>query len=193
MPLVKEDITTLTDEELVHRYRNSYETSYIGVLYQRYTHLVFGVCLKYFKNEAEAEDATMQIFEKLITDLKKHHITIFKSWLHTVVKNHCMEVFRKEAVVNKHQSKLRYELNQVVENEESAHLEEAEDKDFVLRHLKTGVESLKEEQRTCIELFYLKEMSYSEISNITGYDFKEVKSNIQNGKRNLKNFIQAQK
>ena len=32
MPLVKEDLTTLTDEELVHRYRNSYETSYIGVL-----------------------------------------------------------------------------------------------------------------------------------------------------------------
>ena len=75
-----ENYSILTDEELVERYRNSHETVYIGELYQRYTHLVFGVCMKYFKDEATAEDASMQIFEKLITELKKHHITAFKPW-----------------------------------------------------------------------------------------------------------------
>ena len=64
----KETLTQLTDEELVQRYRNSHETKYIGELYQRYTHLVFGVCLKYLKNNTEAEDTTMQIFEKLIEE-----------------------------------------------------------------------------------------------------------------------------
>ena len=181
----------LTDEELVHRYRNSHETTYIGELYQRYTHLVFGVCMKYLHNDAEAEDATMQIFEKLIQDLKKHHITSFKPWLHMVVKNHCMMHFRKETNLGKKKATLKFELGSVVENEPVNHLQEAEDKEFVLHYLKEGIGELKDEQRECIELFYLKECSYAEVASMTGFSLKEVKSHIQNGKRNLKNYITA--
>ena len=186
-----EDYSTLTDEELVERYRNSHETVYIGELYQRYTHLVFGVCMKYFKDEMTAEDASMQIFEKLISELKKHHITAFKPWLHTVVKNHCMMLFRKDSVEEKRKTILKHELGGVVENAEETHLQEAAEKEFILQHLKEGIDELKDEQRICIELFYLKESSYSEISLITGFNLNEVKSYIQNGKRNLKNIITA--
>lgn len=190
--MVKEDLSKIADEELVHRYRNSHETVYVGELYQRYTGLVYGVCLKYFRNEAEAEDATMQIFEKLINDLKKHHITAFKPWLHTVVKNFCMMEFRKQGNKEKLHNILKTEAKNHVENPEENHLQEAEDKEFVLTHLKEGIDELKPEQRECIELFYLKDCSYQEVSRITGYDLKEVKSYIQNGKRNLKIFITKQ-
>lgn len=187
--MAREDYSAISDEELVQRYRNSHETAYIGELYQRYTHLVFGVCMKYFRNEAEAEDATMQIFEKLINDLKKHHITAFKPWLHIVVKNHCMMHFRKETSQGKKMADLKYEAKGSVENPEESHLEEALEKEYVLQHLHEGIETLKEEQRTCVELFYLKDQSYVQISEATGYSLNEVKSYIQNGKRNLKNFI----
>ena len=186
-----ENYSILTDEELVERYRNSHETVYIGELYQRYTHLVFGVCMKYFKDEATAEDASMQIFEKLITELKKHHITAFKPWLHTVVKNHCMMLFRKDSTEEKRLGLLKKETGNVVENPEENHLQEAAEKEFILQHLKEGIDELKEEQRVCIELFYLKESSYAEITLITGFNLNEVKSYIQNGKRNLKNYITA--
>ena len=199
--MVKEIVTNLTDEELVHRYRNSHEMNYVGELYQRYTHLVFGVCLKYLQNNAEAEDATMQIFEKLITELKKHHVTAFKPWLHVVVKNECMMKFRKNSSDHKHLTSFKNETGGFVENAEEVHLQEAqdaEDKEFVLEHLKEGLEELKESQQECIELFYMKGCSYVEISRMTGYTPNEVKSHIQNGKRNLKKYIavkneQAQK
>lgn len=187
--MAREDYSAISDEELVQRYRNSHETAYIGELYQRYTHLVFGVCMKYFRNEAEAEDATMQIFEKLINDLKKHHITAFKPWLHIVVKNHCMMHFRKETSQGKKMADLKYEAKGSVENPEESHLEEALEKEYILQHLHEGIETLKDEQRTCVELFYLKDQSYVQISEATGYSLNEVKSYIQNGKRNLKNFI----
>ena len=186
-----EDYKILTDEELVERYRNSHETVYIGELYQRYTHLVFGVCMKYFKNEASSEDATMQIFEKLITELKKHHIVAFKPWLHTVVKNHCMMLFRKESADEKRMAELKKQADGLVENPEEQHLLEAQEKEFILTHMKEGIDELKEEQRICIELFYLKKSSYAEISLITGYSLNDVKSYRQNGKRNLKNYITA--
>ena len=184
-----EDYSILTDEELVERYRNSHETVYIGELYQRYTLLVFGVCMKYFKNEAAAEDASMQIFEKLISELKKHHITAFKPWLHIVVKNHCMMLFRKDSTEEKRKTALRKDTGNIVENPEENHLHEAEEKEYILKHLKEGIDELKEEQRMCIELFYLKDSSYAEITAIPGYSLNEVKSYIQNGKRNLKNYI----
>jgi RNA polymerase sigma-70 factor (ECF subfamily) len=154
--------------------------------------------MKYLHNAAEAEDMTMQIFEKLIQDLKKHHITLFKPWLHIVVKNECMMKFRKETTIDKKESRLKFELNKNMESESVNHLQEAadkkqedEDKEFVLQHLKEGIDELKEEQRECIELFYMKEATYSEIANITGFTTNEVKSHLQNGKRNLKKFITA--
>ena len=189
--MAKENYSAISDEELVQRYRNSHESVYIGELYMRYTHLVFGVCMKYLRNVAEAEDATMQIFEKLISDLKKHHITAFKPWLHMVAKNFCMMEFRKDATAIKRETKLKYEMGGRVENPEENHLEDAAEKDFVLKYLHEGIGELNQHQRECIELFYLKEMSYTEVANVTGYSMKEVKSYIQNGKRNLKNFIQT--
>jgi RNA polymerase sigma-70 factor (ECF subfamily) len=100
--------------------------------------------------------------------------------------------FRKGTIEGKRTTKLKYELNQFVENAEETHLHDAQDKEFVLQHLKEGMDVLKDEQRTCVELFYLKECSYNEIANVTGFDLNEVKSHIQNGKRNLKNYITAQ-
>lgn len=154
--------------------------------------------MKYLHNDAEAEDMTMQIFEKLIQELKKHHITTFKPWLHMVVKNECMMRFRKASTDAKKDIKLKFELNKNVESEAVDHLQEAEDKkqeaqdkEFVLRYLKEGIDELKEEQRMCIELFYMKEATYSEIVNVTGFSMNEVKSHLQNGKRNLKKFITA--
>jgi RNA polymerase sigma factor (sigma-70 family) len=192
--VVKENMSLLTDEELIHRYRNSHETTYVGELYQRYTHLVFGVCLKYLQNNTEAEDVTMQVFEKLLIELKKHHITAFKPWLHVVVKNECMMKFRRDSADQKNLNSLKNNSGDLVENPQDPHLleaKEAEDKEFVLQHLKEGMEELKEEQQECIELFYIKGCSYIEISKMTGYSMNEVKSHIQNGKRNLKKYIAA--
>ena len=155
----------------------------------RYTHLVYGVCLKYFQNDADAQDAVMQIFEKLIKELKKHHVDTFKPWLHTVVKNHCMMHFRKEASNTKKETELKNAVKGSVENPDTDHLDTVDEKEQMQRYLATGLESLKDEQRVCVELFYLKDMSYQQIAEQTGYSMNEVKSYIQNGKRNLKNHI----
>lgn len=179
----------LSDEELVHRYRNSHDTAYIGELYVRYTHLVYGVCLKYFHNDADAQDAVMQIFEKLIVELKKHHVETFRPWLHTVVKNHCMMHFRKEAAASKKEAQLLNNVKGSVENVESEHQESEQEKELMAQHLSSGLNVLKAEQRRCVELFYLQGRSYQQIAEDTGYSLNEVKSYIQNGKRNLKIYI----
>jgi RNA polymerase sigma factor (sigma-70 family) len=184
-----DDSLFLTDEELVHRYRNSHDTAYIGELYVRYTHLVYGVCLKYLHNDADAQDAVMQIFEKLITELKKHHVEVFKPWLYTVVRNHCMMHFRKEASDNKKETALKNNVKSAVESEGTEHPDTEDEKEIMVEYLANGMEALKDEQRMCVEMFYIKGMSYQQIADTAGFSINEVKSYIQNGKRNLKNYI----
>ena len=131
----------------------------------------------------------LQIFENLLTDLKKHEIANFKSWLHSVARNHSLMILRKQ------QSRLKrvneYEATYLHEETFAApfHVHEKEEEEVMLTKLETAMLSLKEEQRICVELFFLQEKSYVEVTEITGYELKKVKSYLQNGKRNLMNML----
>lgn len=178
-----------TDESLVEYYRNSHDLVYIGELYLRYTKLVYGVSMKYLQNEDDAQDATMSIFEKLVTELKKHQVTAFRPWLYMVVKNYCMMEFRKSTKQRKNQADLKIVTEHNVEMPADLHLENRDDKEIVLKQLELGMQQLKEDQKMCLQLFYIENKSYKEIVDKTNYTINEVKSHIQNGKRNLKNYM----
>jgi RNA polymerase sigma factor (sigma-70 family) len=174
---------TYTDKELILKFKETGDSYYAGELFQRYSHLVFGVSMKYLKNQDESRDAVMQIFEKLLTDLKKHEIDNFKSWIHVVTKNFCLMKLRTEKRLE-----ISYEETEteVMEMNYTLHHIEESIPDEAFQKLDQCIEKLIDEQRKCVQLFYIEEKCYKEIVDATGYDLKKVKSYIQNGKRNLK-------
>lgn len=182
---------TLNDLDLIVCYKQTNDKNCAAILFQRYTHLIFGVCMKYLKDEDDSQDASMQIFEKLLTDLKKHEIQQFKGWLHMVCKNYCLMQLRSNAVKLKHNKEIYKDLSSVMENDESLHLSAANAKELQLNLMEDCIKGLNEEQRLCVELFYLQEKSYNEVAAATSFTMNNVKSFIQNGKRNLKNCIES--
>ncbi len=182
---------TLTDAQLIDAYISEDNTDYFGLLFERYTHLVFGVCMKYLKNTCDAEDAVMGIFEKLMTDLKKHEVRDFKNWLYRVAKNHCLMILRKRKVKDKAEGELMQEKQQeFMEIVFGGHLpNEEKDVESILISLHDALNTLREEQKRCLELMYFENKTYQEISLLTAYSLKQVKSYIQNGKRNLINMM----
>ena len=176
----------LSDNELITEFKNTKNNVFVGILFKRYSHLVLGLALKYLKNEDEAKDAVMQIFEKLLADLLKFNIEYFKSWLYTFSKNHCLMIIRSQQSKLKKEMDLQINADSFMETESTLHPNKAEEKEIQYTLLEKAIEELSEEQKKCIELFYLKQKSYQEIIDITGYSVNEVKSFIQNGKRNLK-------
>lgn len=183
--------SSLSDEELIALFRNDGKMEVLGELYRRYAHLVLGVCLKYLKDQEKAHDATMQLFEKLITDLKTSRIEHFKSWLYTVAKNFCLMEIRKDVSKQRHLEVIRNESDEnFVEIWEDLHLTDVDDQKR-LAALTQALAQLNQEQRTCVQLIYLENKSYKEIVDITGMDINQVKSNIQNGKRNLKLLLES--
>ena len=180
-----------SDAELVQRYRNSGDSAMIGELYQRYTHLVFSVCMKYLKNIEGSKDACMEVFEKVISELKRHDVENFKPWLYFVAKNHCLMKLRKESNMFAHKEGFHRFYQNLMDFEDTSHLLNGKaDEKQITDLIKMGVKELKEEQRHCIQMFYFENKSYEEIARLTGYSLKQVKSFLQNGKRNLKIQIQ---
>ena len=173
--------TNQSDTELVLLYRESGDLKVLGELYQRYMELVYGVCLKYLKEPELAQDAVMQIFEELVSKLKKHEVDNFRGWLHQVAKNYCLMQLRTPKNLK------TVELpSSLMQNEEDVHLNGVMEKEESFQKLEKCIASLPDEQRTVIKLFYLDGKCYNEIVEITGLEWNHVRSSIQNGRRNLK-------
>jgi RNA polymerase sigma factor (sigma-70 family) len=172
----------ITDQELLEKFYADGNNEWLGILLQRYTLLLFGVCMKYMRNEAEAKDCVQQVFLKSITELGRYRVTYFKSWLYMVAKNHCLMKLR-----DKHPS---VDIEKLHLSAEETLKQDHIDKDKVLSVMEDCLQYLNEEQKTAVTLFYLEKKSYQEIADITGYTTLQVKSYIQNGKRNLRNLVE---
>ncbi len=180
------NIENLSDLELISLYKKSDEKEVLGILFKRYTKFVFLVSLKYLKNQEESMDIVMLVFEKLFVDLKRHEILNFKAWLHTVTRNHCLLKLRKDQTTLKKRDNFKKDELSIMENENDYHLTNEKIKEKQLTDLEKAVNELKPEQKICVDLFYIQEKTYTEVAEITGYSMNQVKSFIQNGKRNLK-------
>ena len=176
----------ITDHELLERFHADHDNEWLGILLQRYTLLLLGVCMKYLKNEEEAKDSVQQIFLKVIQELHKYKVEYFKSWLYMVAKNHCLMKLRE-----KH-GKIITEINErlTVAAEEETDSRAMRQDDHTIELMEESLKELNPEQRQCVTLFYLHKKSYQEVSEATGYNMLQVKSYIQNGKRNLKILIE---
>lgn len=177
----------ITDIQLLEHFYLDHDNQWLGILLQRYTLLLFGVCMKYFKNEEEAKDGVQQIFLKAITELNKYKVEYFKSWIYMVAKNHCLMKLRDRTgrltadITEKIAGDLTYDDTE----NKLVHIE----KDRTFEFMNNALEQLSDEQKLCVTLFYLEKRSYQEIVEQTGYPILKVKSYIQNGKRNLKILI----
>lgn len=183
--MAKDVFAHIEDKELLDKFYSDGNNRWLGILLQRYTMLLLGVCMKYLKDEEEAKDAVQQIFLKAITELPKYKVDYFKSWLYMIAKNLCLMRIRDR------QGRIPVELTDNLRADiELSDKSELFEKDKTLSSIEEGLFELNEEQKLCITLFYLQKKSYQQITDITGFNLLQVKSYIQNGKRNLKLIVE---
>lgn len=176
-----------TDEELLNNFYKTNDDYWLGILLQRYSMLLLGVCMKYLNDEESAKDSVQEIFLHTLNEIKKHKVSYFKGWIYSVSKNHCLIKIRKQ----KHAVLKTEELfDDKHDRGEDNELQQKLEKENIFENLHDSLDELNSEQRRCVELFYLENKSYKEIEQITGFSILQVKSFIQNGKRNLKQFME---
>jgi len=175
----------LEDKALLDEYRSTGNLEVLGELYSRYMSLVYGLCLKYLQNRENARDAVMQVFEKLITEIERHEVQNFKSWLYVLSKNFCLMQIRSEKAKDRKLGLWVKDQEDSVEFSPELHPidEEGMDENSDLTEC---IQKLRAEQKECVELFYFQNWSYRQISEILHIEERKVKSHLQNAKRNLK-------
>lgn len=168
----------MSDQDLLKRFNSDHNNEWLGFLLERYTLLLYGVSMKYLKNQQEAQDAVQQIFLKVILELHKYEVNFFASWIYMIAKNHCLMILRNK------QSLLPVDEipEPTTENDQCDPLKN----ELILKDLESALRHLNPDQHTCVRMFYLEKKSYQNISNETGFNLLQVKSYIQNGKRNLR-------
>jgi RNA polymerase sigma factor (sigma-70 family) len=182
-------IQALPDEELVVLYKKENDNIYLGELFGRYIQFVFLVCMKHLRDKEQAKDIAMQVFEKLPTDLHRFEVRQFRSWLHVVCKNACFMHARGEKKQKFFRLDTSKEQNGFMENIPELHPDDEIEKEWNLNQLEKALETLEPAQKQCVKLFYLQGNTYKEVATTTGFSENQVKSYIQNGKRNLKNYL----
>lgn len=170
----------IEEEELLQRYFSSQDPKWLGFLLEGYTALLFGVAMKYLKEENTAKDIVQQVHLKALIEIPKREIQNIGGWLYQVTKNECFNHFRNKKVF--HDEDI---LDQLPENESSS-LSDLMFEEDKRKELLQVINELKAEQKDCLEAFYFQQMSYQQIAEKLSLPVKQVKSNIQNGKRNLK-------
>lgn len=179
--MAKHSYNDIDDKDLLSNFYKDHDNEWLGILLQRYTILLLGVCMKYLKNEEDAKDCVQQIFLKVISELNKYEVQYFKTWLYMVAKNHCLMKLRDKG---KRTSEI---TENSLESPDDLDLHsKALQKDVALTNMEIALTMLNIEQKKCVTLFYLEKKTYQEIASTTGYTILQVKSSIQNGKRNLK-------
>lgn len=175
------DTSSLSDAQLLALHLKSGTNEYLGELYSRYIPLVYGVSLKYLRRIDDASDAVMAIYEELVVKVSRYEIGEFRPWLYTVTKNHCLQRLRRKNL------EIPADFSErIMENAAVTHLLDEKDDEKMLSVLEKCIEKLPDKQRQCIEMFYYQDKSYADITAATRFHLKNVKSYIQNGKRNLK-------
>lgn len=187
MPLfAKPPKPSYSDEALLAGYQRTGSLPWLGMLYERYTEMVYGVCLKYLKDQTEAEDAVMAIFEELVGKARKHEIDHFRPWLYVLTRNHCLMFLRKQ----KRTITDAFDPNRMYSEDNWHPVEENYREDPNLQRLEFCMDQLNESQQQCIRQFYLDDKSYKEIAAEYNLPLGTVRSHIQNGRRNLRKCIE---
>ena len=195
MRVVEKSELALSDEQLILLYRKTGDRELVSQLFGRYYHLAFGACLKFVKNKADSRDLVVEIFEKLMDKLATEEVHNFNSWLYSLCKNESISLLRRQAAErNRLEAWAEQEKQPFLHNadgawEDTTEQEEPPDRKALLR---MALDCLPQEQKICLKLFYYKENSYQQIAEKTQFSLLQVKSYLQNGKRNLKKLLEEE-
>ena len=178
----KTGLNNLSEAELLDLYYIDRNDSALGALLNRYLPFVFATCVHYLKNREKAKDASSAILEKMLNYFKQKEVKSAKALILISAKNHCLSLLKQ----NKYSVNIEGVEDRLVA---SVELDEKILKESTYELLEKCLNELKPFQKESVKLFYLQKKSYQEIEKLTGQNIKQVKSNLQNGKRMLRNLM----
>jgi RNA polymerase sigma-70 factor (ECF subfamily) len=160
--------STSSDSDLIEAARRDNEIAF-KILVTRYLPSVYNFCVRYTGSPSDADDATQEAFLKAWRHLGRFNPEkSFKTWLFAIAKNSATDIMRKRRSVTFSQFDTSDDSNALVDT--LADPEPLPEELFTQASLATDVRAalshLKPGDQTILELRYVEELSFEEISKI---------------------------
>jgi RNA polymerase sigma-70 factor (ECF subfamily) len=171
------------DYMLVQRALNDKDQRAYTEIMGRYKDSVYYMLLKMVNNSDDAEDLTIETFSKAFKRLDQYTPQFaFSTWLFKIASNHSIDFIRKKRIkaisIDQGYSNADGESYVIPVKEEGLDPEESMEKDERIQRMRDVVEKLKPRYKRLVELRYLEEKSYEEISDILELPLGTVKAQL---------------
>lgn len=180
------------NKELVRKFRNSHNESYVAQIFMKYAPYINSICLHYLNTLEASERAVLSIFDQLKSELKRHEIENLNEWLFLATRSECLSLLRNTSTNNISEKVTKLNGSAFLELRKEFGLTDNENKKTIIRLMMRGLNWLKKEERICIEHVYLDKMNKKEVSHYTGLSISQVDLFLRTGKHNLKTFLERQ-
>lgn len=178
----KKSIEEISDIELIQEITKTNNTHLFGVLYDRYSNIVYNKCLSFIGSKEEAQDLTHDIFVKLFVKLKSFKgDSKFSTWLYTFVYNHCINYLQREVKGNKNTFSFEYEIK-------DEPIEEISDSvifEMKAQKLKQSLSLIRPDERAFLLLKYQDDLTIKELATLYEIGESAVKMRLNRAKTHL--------
>lgn len=168
---------SLSEQELVERFRSGRENRWFAELYRRERRRVYGLCLKFLREPAAAEDVCHEAFVRAFERFDSLVTDGFSAWVRRIAANLCINRMR-----------LKANVTQTMPKNVPAPGPDPDRRAISQQQLGAAlglIRALGEDQRRAFVMFHLEGLSYEEIAGRSGLPLKTVRSHLQNARRNL--------
>lgn len=175
----------LNDQELM-RIVQSGDYSPASEIYDRYSGRIYNFAFRFLKNSEAAEDATQEVFVKMLKHANQFHGDAkLSTWLFSITANWCRDYLRKADNKSKESDDVLISLPAPSELAPDRNLERRESE----RRVQRALQSLTAEQREAILLSRYQGLSYAEIAQIAGCSEGAVKTRVFRAMETLKKIL----
>jgi RNA polymerase sigma-70 factor (ECF subfamily) len=182
-----------SDEELIPRICAG-ETKLFELLVKRYQDKIFTLASRILKNREDAEEAAQDAFVRAFRALSKFHGDAqFGTWLYRIAYNVCLtklesrkNIFQSLDAAFDADDDDEYHPEVAIEpSAVDTEFEKAETKEIVRKTLA----KLPLHYRTVLTLFYLEELSYEEICDVTKLPMGTIKTQLYRARTALQKLL----
>lgn len=176
----------MSDEEAVEQYLLTQNVNYFNLLYDRYTNKVYAKCISMLRESEQAEDATQEIFVKILLNLSKFNArSKFSTWLYSITYNFCIDIIRK----GKKEIIVSLEDHTKVDIEDNGAYD-AEIMETNVFRLKEILNLMNVEDKSILLMKYQDDMSIKEICDVIDKTESAVKMKILRAKERFMKIYQ---
>ena len=182
-PLISGNIkSSMSDEDVIRMYLDSHDAKFYSILYDRYSNKVYGKCISLLKSESRAEDATQDIFIKIMMNLSKFSgKSKFSTWVYSITYNYCIDLIRRK----------KKDPSVLMDNIASEHdpIEEVNDQFLLetnIKRLKIVLEEIPVGDKAILLMKYQDSLSIREIGEMLNKSESAIKMKIKRAKLKFK-------